>query len=195
LSARPTMTSDSPESAIRLVPFRREHLGNTLRWVNDPRVADPFMRPGPISEDSHQRWFDGLTERKSERILAILVSPGGAHAGNLGFKAIDDRHRKAEVWVYVGPEHQGHGVGRAAVRRATRLAFEELRLEKLYLHVRPDNGAAIRIYEDAGFTTEGRLRSEVCYKGKRTDLIRMGLDKPRWRRRALDEEKERPIEG
>jgi diamine N-acetyltransferase len=189
------MTSDDPDSAIRLVSFRREHLEATLKWVNDPRVADPFMLPGPISEDSHQRWFDGLAERKSERLLAILETPGGAHAGNLGFKAIDDRHRRAEIWVYLGPDYQGRGLGRAAVRRATQLAFEKLRLEKLYLHVRPDNSVAIRIYEGAGYTTEEILRSEICYKGKRWDLIRMGLDEPRWRKRALDEEKSRASEG
>jgi diamine N-acetyltransferase len=189
------MTSDDPESLIRLAPFRREHLGATWKWVNDPRVADPFMLPGPISEDSHQRWFDGLVERKSERLLAILEAPGDAHAGNLGFKAIDDRNRRAEIWVYLGPDNQGRGLGRAAVRSATRLAFEDLRLEKLYLNVRPDNSAAIRIYENAGYTTEEILRSEICYKGKRWDLIRMGLDEPRWRKRALDEEKSRASEG
>jgi RimJ/RimL family protein N-acetyltransferase len=183
VEAASTMTSEGLESAIRLVPFRREHLGDTLKWVNDTRVADPLMLRGPISEDSHQRWFDGLSERKSERFFAILVSPSGVHAGNLGFKGIDDRHLRAELWVYVGPEHQGRGLGRAAVRRATRFAFEQLRLDKLHLHVRPDNGAAIRIYEDVGFTAEGRLRSEIWYKGKRWDLIRMGLEEARWRKR------------
>ncbi len=187
------MISNVSESTVRLEPFRREHLEATLNWVNDPRVADPFMLPAPISKDSHQRWFDGLAERVSERLLAILESPGGAHVGNLGFKAIDERHRKAEIWIYLGPDFQGRGLGRAAVRCATRLAFEELRLEKLYLHVRPDNGAAIRIYEDAGFTAEGTLQSEVLYKGERQDLVRMGIDKARWQKRALDKQAQRVI--
>jgi RimJ/RimL family protein N-acetyltransferase len=189
------MTSDDPESAIRLVSFRREHLEATLKWVNDPRVADPFMLPGPISEDSHQRWFDGLAERKSERLFAILETAGGAHAGNLGFKAIDDRHRRAEIWMYLGPDYHGRGLGRVAVRSVTRLAFERLRFEKLYIYVRPDNSAVIRVFEDTGFTTEGILRSEICFKGRRWDLMRMGLDEPRWRKRALDEEKARASKG
>ena len=103
------MISNVSESTVRLEPFRREHLEATLNWVNDPRVADPFMLPAPISKDSHQRWFDGLAERVSERLLAILESPGGAHVGNLGFKAIDEHHRKAEIWIYLGPDFQGRG--------------------------------------------------------------------------------------
>ena len=47
-------------------------------------------------------------------------------------------------------------------------AFRHLNLHRIELSVEPDNEAAIRVYEQAGFTLEGRRREhhydDGCYK-------------------------------
>lgn len=54
--------------------------------------------------------------------------------------------------LYVKPEHRRHGVAHAALAEIDRAA-RALGVGAIHLGVRPDNGAAFRLYEGAGFST------------------------------------------
>jgi putative acetyltransferase len=43
----------------------------------------------------------------------------------------------------------------------------------VYLHVFPDNEAAIRLYERVGFAREGVLRRHVSKRGRSRDVVVM----------------------
>ena len=60
------------------------------------------------------------------------------------------------------------------MRTLCRFGFDELRLAKIRLDVYEGN-AAIRTYERVGFQREGILRGEIFRRGRRHDVIRMGL--------------------
>jgi RimJ/RimL family protein N-acetyltransferase len=51
--------------------------------------------------------------------------------------------------LFVDPERWGQGIGRAAVREATRLAFEAGATD-VVVDIRADNQASIRCFESAG---------------------------------------------
>jgi ribosomal protein S18 acetylase RimI-like enzyme len=58
--------------------------------------------------------------------------------------------------VYVQPEHRGRGVGEMLMQQAVRL-FRERRVTLGYVWTRPDNGAAVRLYQSAGFENNRQL--------------------------------------
>ena len=58
--------------------------------------------------------------------------------------------------VYVAENQRGRGVGEAMVRRAVEL-FQERGVTLGYVWTRPDNAAAVRLYEGAGFSPTRQL--------------------------------------
>jgi ribosomal protein S18 acetylase RimI-like enzyme len=58
--------------------------------------------------------------------------------------------------VYVQPEHRGRGVGEMLMQQAVRL-FRERRVTLGYVWTRADNGAAVRLYQSAGFENNRQL--------------------------------------
>jgi ribosomal protein S18 acetylase RimI-like enzyme len=58
--------------------------------------------------------------------------------------------------VYVSPDHRGRGVGEMLMQQAVRL-FRERRVTLGYVWTRPDNEAAVRLYQSAGFEHNRQL--------------------------------------
>jgi RimJ/RimL family protein N-acetyltransferase len=54
-------------------------------------------------------------------------------------------------------------------------AFEDLGLEKIWAEIRPENIAIKKVVGKLGFRPEGILRKERYIKGKREDVLRIGL--------------------
>lgn len=134
-----------------------------------------------ITYAQHQAWFASLAQDTTQFVWAIEQNELG-HIGNIGLKNIDRQHRLGEYWIYLGnTEAQGHGFATAATELALEQAFDRLGLRKVYLHVNPNNHAALRVYERCGFEHEGLLRQEYERTQGRCDMLRMGICESVWR--------------
>ena len=58
-------------------------------------------------------------------------------------------------------QHKGQGFGRAALRLAKKVAFDDLGAHRFWLDVRTHNARARGLYESEGFVLEGTLREAV----------------------------------
>jgi diamine N-acetyltransferase len=56
---------------------------------------------------------------------------------------------------------KGRGFGRAALRVAKKVAFDDLGAHRLWLDVKTHNARARALYESEGFVVEGVLRESV----------------------------------
>jgi RimJ/RimL family protein N-acetyltransferase len=162
---------------VILRPFASEHLESTRRWIADPRLADPFLFARDITPFAHGEWFERVAHDRSQCLFAIYDG-GGLHIGNAGFKHLDRERRSGEIWIYLAPEQHGRGLGSMAVREAVSAGVRQLRLNKIYLHVSPENRAARRIYEKAGFRLAEASAQVVDFKGRKIAVDRMDLDHP-----------------
>lgn len=162
---------------ITLRPFAAEHLERTRRWITDPRVAEPFLFAREVTPGSHREWFARLADDRSQCLFAVHDRTG-LHVGNVGFKNLDREARSGEIWIYLAPEQHGRGLGSRAVREAVAAGVRQLRLRKVYLHVSPENRAAKRIYEKAGFRLTGPAAQVIDFKGRKIPVDRMELDNP-----------------
>ena len=61
------------------------------------------------------------------------------------------------------------------MRTLCRYGFDEMNLQKIRLDVHAGNVKASKTYERVGFRKEGLLRHEIYRRGRRLDVIRMGL--------------------
>ena len=96
---------------ISLVPYGEEFLETTFRWINDPRIADPFLFNRKVSKKAHLSWFDSIKKDHTQCLFGVLDG-NNQYVGNLGFKSLD--RAEPEMWLYIGPEHQGQGWGKQA---------------------------------------------------------------------------------
>ena len=164
---------------VTLQPLAPEHLAASFRWINDERIRAGLLVDRVISEEAHQAWFTALAADESQAVFAVIA--GDFHVGNFGYRHLSPRHRSGDLWMYLGPEHQGRGLGDAMLKAGIWKGFDGLALRKIYLQVRTDNVRAISLYARAGFRVEGVLQGEQMYAGQAVDMLRMALFRAQWR--------------
>lgn len=106
--------------------------------------------------------------------------------GFVGLGGINWAH--GDTWVGIGLGERdcwGKGYGTDAMRIILRYAFTELNLHRVTLGVFDYNPRAIRSYEKAGFTIEGRERQRLRRDGERAEIIIMGVLRTEWLARHL----------
>lgn len=112
--------------------------------------------------------------RKSGTSLVLIAILNGRQAGYLFFignQAERAAHRAAIV-VGVLPDFQGRGIGQALLKKAEESASDR-QVSRLELTVVTENKAAVRLYEKAGFTTEGIRRHSLLIDGQLQDELYM----------------------
>jgi ribosomal-protein-alanine N-acetyltransferase len=75
----------------------------------------------------------------------------------------DSYHVEAHILsLAVHPAHQGKGLGKELLRQGLHY-LEQQGADRIRLEVRPDNAAAVHLYESFGFVTVGRTRDAQGY--------------------------------
>ncbi|MEL6169845.1 MAG: GNAT family N-acetyltransferase [Pseudomonadota bacterium] len=98
----------------------------------------------------------------------------------------DRRAHSGEVGLSVHDTYWGRGIGRALMGALLALADEWLGLRRVELEVATDNSRAIRLYEAAGFETEGRKRGAIIKGGTLADTLIMARLRPALERQSKE---------
>lgn len=170
---------------VMLLPFKKNHVPNTVRWVNNPQIMYLIDRsPEPVTIAGCYRWFRGVSKDRAKAVFAIIESTGMAHIGNCGLFDINHRSKKAKLWMYVGEKRfWERGFGREALSKLLRYGFERLHLNRIYLYVVEGNERARKLYESMGFVKEGVFRDSTFLKGGYRDTFHYGILKSEYRKR------------
>jgi aminoglycoside 6'-N-acetyltransferase len=90
---------------------------------------------------------------------AFAIEVNGELAGWLGFtEEHEPDYRHAGLDIFLAPEHQGRGVGPAALTLAARWLVDERGHHRLTIDPAHDNAHAIRAYAKVGFRPVGVMR-------------------------------------
>jgi len=90
-------------------------------------------------------------------------------------KNIDWRVPKGELGYFVAESHQGKGIISEAIKEIINHAFNELKMEKLFIRTGPQNIGSQKIALKNGFQKEGVLRSEFrVSNGELIDTVYFG---------------------
>ena len=160
---------------IRLRAMEREDIPRCLKWLNDPGVTRYLTLYLPFSQDAEEEWFERHLRDERSRVFAIETAEG-RHIGNIGLDDINWKDRHAKLGIFIGErDFWGRGYGTDAVRTVLRLAFQEMGLHRISLHVFEFNQRAKRCYEKCGFREEGCLREAHFTDGRYHDVLLMGI--------------------
>ena len=131
-----------------LEPVRPEHAERLRELRATPEVArwwDPAAEGWPLEPDPDLHRFTLLLD--------------GEVVGYMQFaEERQEEFRHADVDIFLGPDHQGRGLGGEAMRAMLRHLIDGRGHHRVTLSTAPDNARAIRSYERVGFRAVGLMR-------------------------------------
>jgi len=189
------MPDDHPLPEIRLRPFEPQDYPRLLAAMDSLPVlvqwSGPFFR-FPLDEAQLEVYRASGNGDTAPRRIYTACNAGGQPVGHIELNDIDG-HSARLCRVLVDPQSRGRGFGRAMVRRALRIAFDEMRLQRVDLGVYDFNTAAIRCYELEGFIKEGHLRQARRVGDETWSLDLMGILASEWRQ--IEDARSNPADG
>jgi phosphinothricin acetyltransferase len=129
----------------------------------------------PVTVRSRVAWF---AIHDASRRPIWVVEVGGVVVGWLSFSDYYGRpayRTTVEVGLYLAPEAQGRGLGRALLEHAI-AAAPELGIRSLLWITFADNAASIALAEGRGFARWGLLPRVTELDGERRDVAILGLE-------------------
>lgn len=162
---------------VRLRPITRADLDALRRWADDAAITRFWASPQPlVIERQFEADLDGRFAIFDTAGYFIIENPIGEAIGRIEFERLSVRERSAEVMILIGErEARGRGYGVDAMVALLGYLFRQRNLHRVSLTVLSDNHAAIRSYQKVGFVTEGTLRQDLFFDGKRHDQLAMSI--------------------
>ena len=174
---------------VTLRHHRVDDLGAVRRWYGDPELARLTRYSlRPMSDDDIDRFFHGRLMSPEQVAYAITMRETGRLIGSTTFSNLDPENASTLFHISIGePDAWGFGYGTEATELMLWLAFERIGLHRVALSVFDFNTRAIRAYEKAGFSVEGRHREAIVRDGGRWDELTMGMLAAEWQATHTDE--------
>jgi diamine N-acetyltransferase len=155
---------------VRLRPTMQSDLPYVLSLEQDPDNL-PFITPWERTQHEAAIRFPDF------RHFIIEGSQQGNDMQSVGFLILigcRSPHKSLELKRMV-VQNKGLGYGRAALRVARRVAFDDLGAHRLWLDVKARNTRAQALYDSEGFRVEGTLREAVKVQGGFDSLIVLSM--------------------
>ena len=112
--------------------------------------------------------YDGdIYSAKQLRLMIDL--PGGETIGTVDLYDFDAANSRCAVGILIAPPYRRQGYGRAALDALADYCRTRLSLHQLYCIAGADNIASRTLFERAGYTISGRLRSWLRSANTYTD--------------------------
>jgi RimJ/RimL family protein N-acetyltransferase len=170
---------------VALRHHRYDDLEAVRRWYRDPELARLTRYSlRPMSDEDIDRFFHTRLMSPEHVGYAITLREDERLIGSTTFSNLDPDNASTLFHISIGePEAWGTGYGTEAAELMLWLAFERIGLHRVALSVFGFNERAIRSYEKAGFTVEGRHREAIVRDGRRHDELTMAILAREWRAR------------
>jgi diamine N-acetyltransferase len=147
---------------IRLRPTLQSDLDYVVSLERDPENL-PFITPWDRTQHEAAIRFPDMRH---------FIIEGGAGLESVGFLIVigcRNPHQSMELKRMVVAS-KGQGLGRAALRVAKRVAFDDLGAHRFWLDVKSRNARAKALYDSEGFVLEGTLREAVRLQPRASSL-------------------------
>ena len=164
---------------VRLRAIDMEDVDRYTEWFNDPEVTRHLSMRYQFAREAEEVWVRGQTSSMvtyGPLHFAVESKEDGVQIGNVGFGQVLAENRKARLGITIGDKrYWSRGYGTDTMITMCRFGFDEMNLHRIDLTVNVENERAVRCYEKAGFTNEGRLRQAIFARGSYHDQFIMGV--------------------
>ncbi|MGI9822450.1 GNAT family N-acetyltransferase [Agromyces sp. Marseille-Q5079] len=117
-----------------------------------------------------------LAHARNGSALPFLIEVDGAIVGQMNVSSITHGSlSSASIGYWVAQGAAGRGITPTAVALATDYCFRTLRLHRIEICIRPENGPSLRVVEKLGFRYEGLRRRFIHIDGAWCDHFAFAL--------------------
>lgn len=173
----------NPESErLYYKPMEMGHVTRKyLAWLNDPEV-NKYLEVK--KENTIEELMDYVSNAVKKGIFfwAIHLKENGLHIGNIKIDPVDIKNGTAEYGILMGEKSEWRkGYAKEASLAIINFCFNKMNLRKLTLGVVENNIAAVDLYKNIGFVTEGNYQKHALYDAVYCNILRMAIFNPSYR--------------
>ena len=143
------------DNDLILRPLARDDIEMLRSWRNQETIRNSFVFKDEITKEQQSKWYEKYSSDVTDCMFIALFEnvPIGASA----LYCINDVECSAEFGrLMLGDvSRRGLGLGKRITRLTTRMGFEFLGLQRIYLEVFEENTHAFKIYEELGYRLIG----------------------------------------
>lgn len=158
---------------ITIRDFKESDIDYKVMWINNPDNNKYLHYDLPLESEKTRSWFKARnTKNRADCVIEYDFIP----VGLIGLLNIDYENEKAEFYISMGDTaYKRRGIASYATKMILQYAFEEMKLNKVYLNVDKDNVAARKLYEKTGFQCEGHFVKDMRHRGVFIDRMRYAV--------------------
>lgn len=161
---------------LKLREVEESDLEIICKWRNNWDVLKNLFSYLPISLTKQKRWYENYINDSTTQTFIIEYKIENKPIGTVTLAHIDYKNQNAEAGILIGEkDYRGKGLAKQALNLVIDYGFNELNLNRIYLHLLETNQSALRLYESLGFKREGLLRNHQYKQGRFCNVIVMGL--------------------
>ncbi len=120
-------------------------------------------------DDEKEKIRTFSAKRKSGEAFIYVILFNGKVVGGCDLNVNQRTRHIAAIGYFIDEAYWGKNIAARAVRKITRIGFNELGLKRLEILMVPENAASERVAVKCGFQKEGTLRKRVYINGKLCD--------------------------
>lgn len=167
----------SKKIILKKLNLKKDISNKYKRWMNDLEVHK-YTEQKYVKHTltNIKKFVKEKNQSNNEFLYGIFVKKKNLniHIGNIKLGPINYFHKNAEISYFIGEkELWGKGYAASAIKEIIKIAKKK-KLKKLKAGSYKVNIGSKKVLIKNGFKVEGRLRSEINYKNKRSDLIILG---------------------
>jgi len=166
---------------LELAPVCRADLEQMRTWRNDHKVWRYCRQSDLISDVEQEAWFKRQSEDPTIKMYVLMRRVDGSRraVGVCGLTSIDMLCRRAELSMYIGPEHHRKGYGREAFKLLFTHGFLNLGLNSIWIETIGKNPAD-DLFGELGFKAEGIRRAFYFKDGRHQDAHLYSILRDEW---------------
>lgn len=146
---------------VELKPLQYEDIELLRTWRNDSKNSKYLRKISYITQEQEKRWFQSYIQNQNELIFGIYETKIlNRLVGSVSLYNFQNGECELGKILIGDALAHGHHVGLFAVRGTLDIAFRQLSMKRVYLHVYRDNIAALKIYRQVGFCVSDEHISE-----------------------------------
>lgn len=187
-----TITEPIKTARLTLRPLIPEDLEDLYAMRSRDDVAR-YLYSGKLNREQMQQ----LVARRIEHtkiesegdalaLAVVLEGAPGRHTGVIGDMTLwwrSEQHRQGEIGFAFHPDHHGHGYATEASRAVLAIAFEALRLHRVYGRADGRNERSRALMRRLGMRQEAHFRQNEIVRGEWTDEVVFAILEDEWRAR------------
>ena len=148
-----------------------------LEWMHDKRVNQKFAKDFTAFQIEDVLEFIRKNETKFEKHYAI-VNENDEYLGTASLQKISRKDLNAELSIVFRYEYFQPEMLKTIIFELISIAFNILKLNRLYLNILEDDFKSIQVYEELGFMKEGTFVGQRFIGGKYQNISWYAMSNP-----------------